>query len=107
MFGSSEQTQLATRCATVALALTKVMWGWMTWHEYTHNVFCQVGRVRALKAGGSLMVAWYLASGTFPSLLSKLRQDELLLPLILGERTWAVQLFHNRSLGPGFNPSRM
>lgn len=53
------------------------------------------------------MVAWYLASGTFPSLLSKLRQDELLLPLILGERTWAVQLFHNRSLGPGFNPSRM
>lgn len=91
----------------MALALTKVMWGWMTWHEYTYNVFCQVGRIRVLKAGGSLMVAWYLASGTFPSLLSKLGQDELLLPLILGERTWAVRLFHSRSLGPGPNPSRM
>ena len=39
--------------------------------------------------------------------LLALAQDELLLPLLLGEKTWAVRIFHNRWLGPGFRPSRM
>eukprot|EP00434_Breviolum_minutum_P009104 symbB.v1.2.008019.t1/scaffold498.1/size458234/11 len=54
----------------VALALNasatvndlKAIWSWMTWHEYTRNVFCQIGRRRIFK-------------------------DELLLALLLSEKT--------------------